>query len=99
MGGVAGTEDVLLLCVPFDDVSTSKLGRNSSSCDDRPKCVVGVGTGGMELVTDSEGLPLVVKVSPLLADSRGETATRGGLRAVGRIVASGVSYLSRAYKQ
>jgi hypothetical protein len=102
--GVESTEDVLLLCVPFDefrdDVSPSKLGGIPSSCDDKPPCVGGVGTGEMlVLVTDGEGLPLGVKVSPLLVDSCGETGTRGGLGAVGRIVASGVSYLSCAYTQ
>ena len=103
MRGVESTEDVLLLCVPFDefrdDVSPSKLGGIPSSCDDKPPCVGGVGTGEMVLVTDGEGLPLGVKVSPLLVDSCGETGTRGGLGAVGRIVASGVSYLSCAYTQ
>jgi hypothetical protein len=86
--GVESTEDVLLLCVPFDefrdDVSPSEFGGIPSSCDDKPPpCVGGVGTGEMVLVTDGEGLPLGVKVSPLLADSRGETGTRGGLGAVG----------------
>ena len=103
LAGVESTEDVLLLCVTFeefrDDVSPSELCGIPSSCDDKPPCVGGVGTGEMVLVTDGEGLPLGVKVSPLLADSRGETGTRGGLGAVGRIVASGVSYLSRAYTQ
>ena len=87
LGGVESTEDELLLCVPFeelwDDVSPSKLGGIPSSCDDKLPCVGGVGTGEMVLVRDGEGLPLGVKVSPLLADSRGETGTTGELGAVG----------------
>ena len=83
LGSVEGAEDVLLLCVPFDNDSTSKFGGNSSSCNDKQSCAGGVGTGEVVLVNDREGLPLVVKLSPLLADSRGETGTRGGLGAPG----------------